>query len=325
MTRRRNRGRAVALAALALVLGSPGAGNAVDLDQIDELWSQMFQALTADTAQAEALLDRIVELERAVPTRDDLRLAQALRFQGAFRDNRDDHAGAEPPLLEARALYAKHLGPLNPYAGVILSSLARVYTTRGDSWRAAVAMDRATAVLPPASLAAAMRCARVYLAAGEEARALLCLEVAVRIDPRHPMALNDLAWTLLTMSGTSRADWERAERLARSGLEIAPGAPPIIDTLGFAMVRLERADDALAILDPALDRERAAPTPALAFFEYHAALAHELAGNPVQSAELARAALEHAGPRFERAKVERLLARLTPHLPEHSGRLADVR
>ncbi len=296
-------------------------------ERIFELAGEMGASLAgANYAHAAKLAEEMIELQRQSPDPDVLQLAESLEILGHIRLSLRDFAGAEAPILEAHQLYSDRVGPLNPFSGRLLGALAKLYSVQGDREKGAIAMDRAVALAPLTDVDSAINAAGVYEAAGEWGNVLPALELALELAPDHPTATNNLAYALVSSPGADAADFERATLLARASLAKRPDSAATSDTLGFALVRAGRDAEARKILDEALAEAGESLGPAIVVLQFHAALASEHGGDPSRAATLAQSAIDGAAPGvFDPAPARELLARLTSRLPEHSGRLDDVR
>jgi tetratricopeptide (TPR) repeat protein len=317
----------ILLATAILCLPSPALGDE-RMERIHRLWTEAAKSLQAeDFARAASLVEEVIRLERQTAEVDELRLAESLTQLAELRVAARDLDGAEALFLEAHRLYSDRLGPLNPFSGFLIGDLSQLYKTRGDLEKAAVALDRAVAIVPPVDVSSAVFCALVYETQKEWEKARSVLELAAKLAPDDPQVSNNLAWVLISSPDPSPADLQRAERLARSSVAAHPESVAAVDTLGLALVRVGRGAEAASLLEKALEAPPESMGDARAFLEFHAALALEQSGSPVRAASLARSAIDRgvSPDVFDPAPARELLARLTSRLPEHSGRLADGR
>jgi tetratricopeptide (TPR) repeat protein len=310
-----------------LCLASPATGDE-RMERIHQLWNEAGKNLREENGAGTAsLVEEIIRLERQAGEVNELRLAESLTQLAQLRLAARDLDGAEALFLEAHRLYSDRLGPLNPFSGLLIGDLTHIYKTRGDLGKAAVALDRAVAIVPPVDVPSAVFCAAVYEALKEWEKARSALELAAKLAPDDPQVSNNLAWVLLSSPDPSPADLQRAERLAQSSVAAHPESVAAVDTLGLALVRVGRSADAARLLEKALEAPAESMGDARPFLEFHAALALEQSGNPIRAAALAQSAIDRgvSPDVFDPAPARELLARLTSRLPEHSGRLADAR
>jgi Flp pilus assembly protein TadD len=103
-----------------------------------------------------------------------------------------------------------------------------------------------------------------YAHRGEMARAREVFEKALKINPRHPAAANNLAWIYSEHGG----DAEEALRLATLAKEVAPDDPHVSDTLGWILYKRGIHQRAASLL-----REAATRLPSDPLVQYHLGMA----------------------------------------------------
>jgi len=124
-------------------------------------------------------------------------------------------------------------------------------------------------------------------------------EKALQIDPRSPVAANNLAWMLATEGG----NLDVALRLSQTAVSRAPEEPDVNDTLGWVLYKKDLASRAVSPLLISVKGSPKNPT-----YRYHLGLAYAKAGD----AQQARKALGEAltlNPNFaEAGDARRVLA-----------------
>lgn len=145
---------------------------------------------------------------------------------------------------------------------------------------------------------------RVYLAQsliqkGKVKEAATQYETVLRMEPKHTIALNDLAWLY------QQANDPRALTLAEQAYKLAPKNPQVLDTLGWIL--LQRDDNARALQ---LLREAANTAPDAKGIRYHLAMALSRTGDSAGARRELQALLAKPGPFPERKEAELLLQRL---------------
>jgi tetratricopeptide (TPR) repeat protein len=85
---------------------------------------------------------------------------------------------------------------------------------------------------------------------GRMREALADLERAVAIAPDDPLAANAYGYLLANRTGQARKAW----RYVRRAYEIQPRSAAIQDSVGWALFKLGRVDEARSHLEEALDR-----------------------------------------------------------------------
>jgi Flp pilus assembly protein TadD len=106
-------------------------------------------------------------------------------------------------------------------------------------------------------------------------------EQAIAIDPRAPVAGNNLAWMYLE----SEENLDRALQLAQLAAESLPDTPQVLDTLGWAYYKKNLVTSAIQPLVRSAELDPANPVT-----QYHLGLVYVKAGQT----ELGRRSLERA-------------------------------
>jgi tetratricopeptide (TPR) repeat protein len=138
-----------------------------------------------------------------------------------------------------------------------------------------------------------------------EARA--ALREAYRLAPTEPLVLNYLGYAQLDRG----EELEESERLIREAMRLAPGNAAIIDSLGWALFKRGRLDEAIPMLERAVQGE-----PADVEINEHLGDAYYASGRRIEARFAWAAALTYA----EGAAAERLRGKiergLTPHIAQ---------
>jgi tetratricopeptide (TPR) repeat protein len=123
-------------------------------------------------------------------------------------------------------------------------------------------------------------------ALGDRDQARADREKASSLLPKDPMALNKRAWDLAA-GPVNQRDAERAVALARRAVELAPGQPMLLNTLGLALYRAGQYAEAVSVLEQSL----AARKGGFAAFDlFFLAMAHHRLGH----SEAARSCFDQA-------------------------------
>ena len=173
--------------------------------------------------------------------------ADALRLAARAAIGSNDLAAAERYLTRATAAA--------PASFDSHAMLAQVYASRGDLDRARVMLEQFASAQPNA---AAPRTAlgMILEAAGRPAEARARYEQALALDPREPVASNNLA--RLYAADDSRIG--QALELARNAAARLPGDADVHDTLGWAAFRAGRLSLAAAELERAVALNKSEPS-----------------------------------------------------------------
>lgn len=102
------------------------------------------------------------------------------------------------------------------------------------------------------------------LLAGDSARADRMFREAVRINPSHAQALNNLAWIRADRKGSD------AVALAERAVALQPGQAAFLDTLAKALAVDGRSDDAIKVLRAAVDASNGMPALRLSLTRLYA-------------------------------------------------------
>lgn len=111
---------------------------------------------------------------------------------------------------------------------------------------------------------------------------------ALKVDPHHPRAANNLAF-LLAEQGQKL---EEAVGLARRALLLEPTNPRVLDTLGYALFRQGRHEEAAATLERARQRARQQPIEVQNEIAFHLARAWLKMGQQARAREVLRGVLD---------------------------------
>jgi Flp pilus assembly protein TadD len=124
---------------------------------------------------------------------------------------------------------------------------------------------------------------------------------AIEIDPKQPIAYNNLA----AMSVERRQDLASAERWARKAVELGPGVADFHDTLGWVLHARGNDKGALSALQKAT--ELAPNNPEIL---YHLAAIRVAAGDKAKAREALEKAFDASGAFPSSAEAKKLLADL---------------
>jgi len=197
--------------------------------------------LTAVLAEILELHDEAIEwyerVEGELAVRADLRRAALLAGRDELEQARALLAGVR---AEADAELAEQAWLVE----------AQILSENGRNEEALALLSEALTKLPGS---AALLYARAMAAVNDDNLSLAeqDLRTIIQNDPENAMALNALGYTL-----SERTDRQReALRLIETALELAPENPAILDSMGWVLFKLGRAEEGLPYLRRAVDAE----------------------------------------------------------------------
>ena len=162
------------------------------------------------------------------------------------------------PRAQAAACIALELDHELAEAHASLASISKVYEW---DWRQAEAGYRRALALNP-NYSTAHRWYAAHLAAiGRRDEAFAAMQKASDLDPVSPIIVTELAW-----HSYMAREFDAARRHARHALDLQPGFPPALFTLGLACEQLGAFDEALESFQGAL---LPVPNPAVVASQAH--------------------------------------------------------
>jgi cellulose synthase operon protein C len=141
--------------------------------------------------------------------------------------------------------------------------------------------------------------AQSYETRGDTARAIAEYERVIGLDPKQPVALNNLAYLYMRQSDP------RAEATAKRAYDAAPQVPNIADTYGWTLVKAGKFEQAEGIL-----REASQQAPKAGEIQFHLAVALARTGKPAEAREVLSQALAQEGKFEGRDEAESLMRSL---------------
>ncbi len=219
------------------------------------------------------------------PQRQDLKLALgSLYVRGARFD-------------EAIGIYKK-LAESSPKSGELMYRLAETQRRKGDVNTAVESFQRASQLAPndPRPL---LQLGMLMDGTGRREQAKPYYEQILKIQPDHPVALNNLAF-IKAEEGT---DLDEALTMAQKARQKLPSSPFIRDTLGWIYIKKNLSDDAVRTL-----RELIVEEPNNPSFRYHYGMALLQKGDKPSARRELEAAIRNNPSREDLTKIRELLA-----------------
>jgi len=232
--------------------------------------------------------DAIQQVNGAVdrdPQRQDLKLALASLYVRASRYD------------EAIQIY-QGLVAGSPKSGELLFRLAETQRRKGDVNMAIETFRRASQVAPndPRPL---LQLGMLMDGTGRREQAKPYYEQILKIQPDHPVALNNLAF----IKAEEGSDLDEALTMAQKARQKAPNSPFIKDTLGWIYIKKNLSDDAVRLF-----RELIVEDPANASFHYHYGMALLQKGDKPSARRELETAVRSNPSREDLLKIRELLA-----------------
>ncbi len=240
-------------------------------------------ALEQKTDQAESELN---QLAQEFP--DD---PEVLALQGWW-------ASGKRQAKEAAGYYRQALAK-KPTSALVMN-LAQALWRAGEREEAIKTLEDWNQTYPKDAAVLYLR-AGLYQALKQEQDAQQALTRILEINPKHPLALNDLAWLL------RKEDKKRALEYAEQAYAAAPKAAQIADTLGVVLLENQNPKRALQVLEEAAQLAPEDPS-----VRYHLAVVQEKNGLRQEAIASLKQATESKRPFPERKEAEALLRSLTP-------------
>lgn len=187
-----------------------------------------------------------------------------------------------------------------PRSSDIWLRLGDTYRRAGDLKSAADSFNKAKE-LAPNNVTPYIQLALLYDTTGRKAEARPLYEQSLRLQPDHPVALNNLAFML----ADSGIDLDQALTMAQRAKQQQPNDGNVSDTLGWIYIKKNLSDSAIAIFRDLVKNE-----PERTTFRYHYAMALYQKGDKVSAKKECEAALRANPPKDEEAKIRDLMAKL---------------
>ena len=155
--------------------------------------------------------------------------------------------------------------------------------------------------LAPTNITPYLELALIYDAAGQRELARPMYEQILKIQPDHPIALNNLAYML----AESGADLDQALTMAQRAKQKMPQDSNVADTLGWIYIKKNLADSAIGIFSELVRAE-----PGKSTYHYHLAMALAQKGDKIAAKKELEAALKEKPAKDEEQKIRALILRM---------------
>jgi tetratricopeptide (TPR) repeat protein len=221
------------------------------------------------------------------PERREFRLALANLY---VRDQRYDDA---VKLLQ-------ELLKTDPKSGDLLLRLAETQRRKGDV-NAAVETFRQASQAAPADTRPLLQLGLLMDGTGRRDQAKPIYEQILKIQPDHPIALNNLAF----IKAEEGQDLDEALTMAQRARQGLPNSPDVMDTLGWIYLKKNLSDDAIRTF-----KELIVAAPNSASYHYHYGMALLQKGDKPSAKRELETAIRFNPSKDDGIKIRQLLASL---------------
>jgi tetratricopeptide (TPR) repeat protein len=234
--------------------------------------------------------DAIAQVKKSIqaePDRRDLRMALGNLYVRAQKYD------------DAIALF-KELSDKDPRSADLLFRLGETYRRKGDLNTAMDAFRRASQAAPN-DTASLLQLGLLMDGTGKREQAKPIYEQILRIQPDHPVALNNLAY----IKAEEGVDLDQALTMAQRARQKMPNSTDIADTLGWIYIKKNLSEDAVRVFSELVSKEPKNPT-----FRYHYGMALMQKGDKIAAKRELEAALQSNPSKDEGGKIRELLQRI---------------
>ncbi len=241
-------------------------------------------------AAQKKLPEALKEMEKAVqaePDRRDLQLAYADLL---LKTEKYDDA-----IKIYQELVAK-----DPKSTGLLFRLGEAYRRKGDL-NAAIDTFRKGSQLEPNDPTNLLQLGLLMEGTGKRDQAKPIYEQILKIQPDHPIALNNLAY----IKAEEGNDLDQALTMVQKALQKFPSSPDIADTLGWIYIKKNLSDDAVRVYKDLVLKD-----PGNATFHYHFGMALLQKGDRPSAKKELEKAIEGKPSKDDDAKIRTLLQQM---------------
>ena len=259
-----------------------------DLNKANPKDSRGMIGLVETMASQNHMAEAIKLLQDSVarqPERRDFQLALANLY---VRDQRyDDGVKLLQGLLKT-----------DPKSGDLLLRLAETQRRKGDV-NAAIETFRLASQAAPADARPLLQLGLLMDGTGRRDQAKPIYEQILKIQPDHPIALNNLAF----IKAEEGQDLDEALTMAQRARQGLPNSPDVMDTLGWIYLKKNLSDDAIRTF-----KELLATDPNRASYHYHYGMALLQKGDKPSAKKELETAIRFNPSKDDGVKIRQLLA-----------------
>ncbi len=271
-----------------------------DFKKAEQIWSELYKTnpgdrrgligVTETYAAENRINDAIAEMKKASerePQRRDLKLYLANLYVRAERY--DDAVNLYRGLLEKE-----------PKSPDLLFKLGETQRRKGDE-NAAIDSFRRCAQEAPNNTMCLLQLGLLLDGTGKRDQAKPIYEQILKVQPDHPVALNNLAF----IKAEEGVDLDQALTMAQRARQKAPASTDIADTLGWIYIKKSLSEDAVRIFKDLVQKE-----PKNANYHYHYGMALMQKGDKVSAKKELESALQNRPSKDDEAKIRQTLQTL---------------
>jgi tetratricopeptide (TPR) repeat protein len=234
--------------------------------------------------------EAIREMETAAKAEPDRRDLQVALGNMYVRSEQYDRA-----IQIYEALLAK-----DPKAADVLFRVAETYRRKGDL-NVAIDRFRSASQAAPNDTNSLLQLGLLMDGTGRRDQARPIYEQILKIQPDHPIALNNLAF----IKAEDGVDLDSALRMAQQARQRLPNSPDIADTLGWIYIKKNLTDDAVKLFTDLVRQSPANPS-----FRFHYGMALYQKGDRPSAKRELETALRNNPSKDEIGKIQDLLRQL---------------
>jgi Flp pilus assembly protein TadD len=188
----------------------------------------------------------------------------------------------------------------DPRSKDLLWQLGETQRRKGDI-NAAIDTFRRCSQSSPSDTSCLTELGMIYEGTGKQDQAKPIWEQILRIQPDHPLALNNLAYA----KAQDGVDLDQALTMSQKARQQMPNSPMVSDTLGWIYVKKNLSDDAVRIFKDLTTQVPDSPT-----FHYHYGVALLQKGDKPSAKKELEKALADKPSIGEEQKIKELLQKI---------------
>jgi tetratricopeptide (TPR) repeat protein len=246
--------------------------------------------VTETLASEGRINDAIAEVDKSIQTEPDRRELKLTKANLLTRAQRYD---------EAIALY-QDLIQKDPNSGNLLFNLAETYRLKGDLNQAMDYFRKASQAAPNDTLSL-LQLSLLMEGTGKGDQAKPIYEQIIKLQPDHPVALNNLAYIKAQEGG----DLDSALTMAQRARQKSPDSTAIADTLGWIYIKKNMTEESIRLFTDLVQKEPKNPV-----FRYHYGMALLQKGDKSSARRELELAMKNNPSKDDAEKIRDLLTRI---------------